>query len=107
MPSRGTWTGLKAHVNLVKFNKAKCSPQYQYRLGDEEIESSPVKKDFAVLVDEELGMRQQRALAAQKANCILHCIKRSVASRAREGILSLYSPLVRLHLDYCIHLWIP
>jgi len=31
------------------------------------------------------------ALAAQKANCILGCIKRSVASRSREGILHLCS----------------
>jgi len=58
-------------------------------------------------VDEKLNMSQQRALAAQKANCILGCIKRIVASRAREGILPLYSTLVRPHLESCIHLWGP
>ncbi|GAB0207213.1 hypothetical protein GRJ2_003186900 [Grus japonensis] len=104
-----------ARANRMKFNKAKCkvlhvgrcNPKHDYRLGREWIESSPEEKDLGVLIDGKLNMSRQRVLAAQKANCVLGCIKRGMTSRSREVILPLYSALERPHLEYCIQLWGP
>ncbi|GAB0195337.1 cAMP-dependent protein kinase inhibitor alpha [Grus japonensis] len=104
-----------AHVNLMRFNKAKCKVLhlsrsnlwYQYRLGDEGTERNPAEKDLWVPVDEKHDVSWQCALAAQKATCILGYSTRSVTSRSKEVIFPLYSPLIRLHLEYCVQLWGP
>jgi len=103
-----------AYVNLMRFKKAECSilqlaqgnPQYQYRLGDDGIESRPAEKDLGELMDEKPHMNWQSALTAQKASRILGGI-RSVAIRSREEILPLYSTLMRPHLESCVQLWSP
>jgi len=83
------------------------NPQYQYKLGDEGIERNPAENNLRVMVNEKLEVSWQYALAAQKTNHILGCIKSSLASRSREVILPLCSAPVRPHLESCIQLWSP
>lgn len=98
------------HVNLMKFNEAKCkvwhmgqgNPKQKYRLDREWTESSSTEeRDLGLLVDEKLDTIRQCELSAEKVNHILECIKRSMAHRSRKVILPHCYALIRPHLGHC------
>ncbi len=74
-------------------------------MSDEWIETSSSEKEFGVLVDDvSLDMNWQCNHTAQKADCILGCIKRSIASMWKEVIISICFAFMRSHQAYSIQL---
>lgn len=53
---------------------------HQHNLGVNLLESSSAEKDIVVLMGNKLSMSQQCDLVAKKANDVLGCIRKSIAS---------------------------
>lgn len=67
-----------------------------YRLVGKRLVCSPAELDLGGLVDCQLSMSPQCALAAKRAKCMLGCIKHNMANQLKEVITP---ALVQPHLD--------
>ena len=89
----------------MKFNKTKCQVLHfghknirqHYRLGAVAGRLCGRNRLGSVSAHEYLA-----SSVAKVAKGILACIRNSVASRSKETIITLYSALVGLHLEYCV-----
>lgn len=102
----------------MKFNKDKCkdlqlgrnNARYQQMLGATHLETSLSEKDTGILVDTRLNMNHQWNLAAKNASDNLNCTRQAKCFQQTEGddpFPSLYSTLVRQHLQCCFQFWVP
>ena len=66
------------------------------------LESSSAPADLGALENSKLTMNHQYARVAKKTIAVMGYIKKSMASRAREVILPLYTDLVMPYLEYFV-----
>ncbi|KAJ7402467.1 rna-directed dna polymerase from mobile element jockey-like [Pitangus sulphuratus] len=94
------WT----YANLMKLSKVKCkvlhigqdNPKCKDRPDAEWLKTSPGEKDLGMFMNEKLNMIQQCALATQKANYVLHCVK---SGKIFIELIE-YPDLERTHMDF-------
>lgn len=92
-----------AITNHMKLNKSRfCTWDRaiteMHRLEEDRFESNPTERD---LVDRNLNISHQCALAARRVSHTLGCLRHSTASRSREGIVLLWLVLWP-HLKDCV-----
>ena len=84
-----------AVVNRMQFNKDKCmvlhlghkNVKHQYWMGETLLGNSVCERDLGVRVDCKLNMSSQCDLVTKKANSLLGCISKAIASKSRERSL--------------------
>ena len=99
----------------MTFNVDKCkvmhlgrnNPQSKYHMNNKVLQIIHEEKDLGVLISDDLKWSNHCVQAYTKANRVLGMINRTIRSRDKRILLSLYKSLVRPHLEYCSPAWSP
>ena len=70
-------------------------------LGATDWAATLAEEDLGLLMNEKLTRSQQCASVALKANYLLGCIRKSLASRDREGTIPICGAAMKLQLQCC------
>ena len=102
---------------LLSFKAKKCKvmrlggqhPEFIYKMTNNtdvtDLEFTEMEKDLGIHVDNKLRLRNHAEIAAAKANKILGLIRRSYEYLDAVSLKSLYTSLVRPHLEYGHTIW--
>ena len=99
----------------MKFNVDKCKVMHvgrrnlnsTYVMNDMALGSINEEKDLGVFITDDLKWSTHCQQAYTRANRVLGMINRTITSRDKRILLSLYKTLVRPHLEYCSPAWSP
>ena len=72
-----------------------------------ELSAISEEKDLGVFITDDLAVSKQCSHAYLKASRVLGMIQRTITSRNKYILRTLYKKLVRPHLEYCIPAWSP
>src|SRR5438132_7209338 len=83
----------------------KDNPNTVYDIKDSNVKVVKEEKDLGIIVNQDLKVANQCAVAVKAANRTLGLIKRTFTSRKKDIIVRLYKSLIRPHLEYCMSVW--
>ena len=63
------------------------------------------EKDLGVSMNANMKVSEQCRIAASKGNQVIGMIRRNITYKEKSLIVPMYKPIVRPHLEYCIHAW--
>jgi len=99
----------------MKFNVDKCcvmhcgrnNPEYEYKLYGTSLRKSEGEKDLGIIVNKDMKFSGQVSSAVKKANRTVGMIRRNFQYLNCTMFQTLYSTLVRPHLEYAVAVWSP